>query len=69
MSLRNIVFVERILILFSILSFGKTHVLCFKDKQQNNTILEIMQVRENLHLKNLKLCKKISDQIMANYLQ
>ena len=49
MSLRNIVFVERILILFSILSFGKTHVLCFKDKQQNNTILEIMQVRENLY--------------------
>ena len=53
MSLRNIVFVERILILFSILSFGKTHVLCFKDKQQNNTILEIMQVRENLYLKIL----------------
>ena len=43
---------ERILILFSKLSFGKTHVLCFKDKQQNNTILEIMQVRENLHLKS-----------------
>ena len=53
MSLRNIVFVERILIRFSKLSFGKTHVLCFKDKQQNNTILEIMQVRENLYLKIL----------------
>ena len=43
---------ERILILFSKLSFGKTHVLRSKDKQQNNTILEIMQVRENLHLKS-----------------
>ena len=42
---------ERILIRFSKLSFGKTHVLCFKHKQQNDAILEIMQVRENEQIK------------------